>query len=229
MKILLIIPQRNEFDYFIDGLIREGYQVDDATFGSIKGVIISELEISIATGGHGKAQFAAQTQHLIAHHPGDIDLVICAGASGALTEQVSLGDIIVGTKTIEHDYKLRFVEKPLPAHSGDPQAISQLRDIAQNYQFPFDIHFGKIASGDEDIIDPEDARALHTKTDALCVAWEGSGGARAAELSELPFLEVRVITDSADGSASEDFQKNLGKTIPNISSMLVRWLRDKTT
>lgn len=225
MQILLIAPQSNEFKYLLDGLIQEGCKINTVQFGSIQGAKTRDLGITVAIGGHGKAQFAAQTQYLISRHP-NVELVVCAGASGALIDNLSLGDVIVATSTVEHDYRLRFVEEPPPIHAGHLQTIEQLRDIDRASPFPFTIHFGKIASGDEDIVERERAKALHNETDALCVAWEGSGGARGAALSKLPFLEVRVITDVADDSASRDFQENLAKTIPNIASLLVRWLRD---
>lgn len=227
MQKLLIAPQCNEFDYLLEGFHSEGYKTDSVLVGSIKGAKIPELEITVATGGHGKAQFAAQTQYLISRLP-NVELVICIGASGALVESLSIGDVIVATNTIEHDYQLCFTEEPLPVHAGHSQSIDQLQDIVRNTHFPFEIYFERIASGDEDIIDRERANQLHAKTDALCVAWEGSGGARAAALNKLSFLEIRVVTDTSDVSASEDFQKNLANTIPNITALLVRWMRDGT-
>lgn len=225
MQVLLITPQREEFNYFLKGLLKEGCVLKNVLLGSIEGAKTRDLEITVATGGHGKAQFAAQTQYLISRLPG-IDLVICAGASGSLVKHLSVGDIVVATSTIEHDYKLRFVEEPLPVHSGHTESINQLQDIAEQVYFPFEIHFGRIASGDEDIINREQAKKLRARTDALCVAWEGSGGARAAALNNLPFLEVRVITDTADVSAAEDYQKSLAKAVPNIASLLVQWLQN---
>lgn len=225
MQKLLIAPQCNEFDYLLKGFVSKGYKTDNILFGSIEGAKIPELEIMVATGGHGKAQFAAQTQYLISRLP-NVGLVICVGASGSLVEALSIGDVIVATNTIEHDYQLRFTEEPLPVHSGHSQSIDQLQNSIKNTHFPFGIYFGRIASGDEDIIDPERANELHAETDALCVAWEGSGGARAAALSNLPFLEIRVVTDTSNVSAAENFQKNLANTIPNITSLLVQWLQD---
>jgi hypothetical protein len=39
--------------------------------------------------------------------------------------------------------------------------------------FPFRVHFGAIASGDEDIIDADRRVEVLVATRALCVAWEG--------------------------------------------------------
>lgn len=226
MSALLLTPQRSEFDHLLEGLRGEGCSVDPVSLGPVQGARTVDLPLTIAIGGHGKAQFAVQTQYLISTLS-NVDLVVCAGAAGALGDDVSFGDVIVATRTIEHDYTLRFVDKPLPVHAGDEQTIDQLRAFVDRISLPFDVHFGGIASGDEDIIDRERARTLHAKTDALCVAWEGSGGARAASFNQLPFLEVRVVTDEADGSAPEDYQENLAHAVPNISSVLVRWLRDR--
>lgn len=225
MQILLITPQHNEFNYLLDGLLQEDCEIDSVQFGSIEGAKTRDFEITVAIGGNGKAQFAAQTQYLISRHT-NVELIICAGASGALINDLSIGDVIVATNTIEHDYKERFIEESPPIHAGHPQTIEQLQIIAERFQFPFEIHFDRIASGDEDIVDRKRASALHAETNALCVAWEGSGGARAATLSKLPFLEIRVITDTANVDASEDFQKNLAKTIPNIAKLLVCWLKE---
>jgi adenosylhomocysteine nucleosidase len=178
MQTLLVAPQHNEVDYLLEGFRSEGYNTESVLLGSIEGATIRALEITVATGGHGKAQFAAQTQYLISHLPA-VDLVICAGASGSLVNSLSIGDVIVGTNTIELDYHLRFAGKPLPVHAGHSQSIGQLQEVTRSTHFPFDIHFGRIASGDEDIIDRERARELHAKTNALCFAWEGSVGARA--------------------------------------------------
>lgn len=225
MSVLLVTPQQTEFDYLLEGLRSEGCEVDSVSFGPIQAVKTHDYAMTIAVGGHGKAQFAVQTQYLIPKLS-NVELVICAGAAGALVDHLSFGDVVVATRTIEHDYKLRFVDRSLPVHAGHEETITQLQGLADRTTFPFDILFGRVASGDEDIIDRERAHALHDQTDALCVAWEGSGGARAAAFNQVPFLEVRVVTDAADGTAPADYEENLAHTVPNISSLLVRWLRD---
>jgi nucleoside phosphorylase len=47
------------------------------------------------------------------------DLVICAGACGALTERLRPLDVVVAESTVEYDFKLRFVKLPVPALVGD--------------------------------------------------------------------------------------------------------------
>jgi adenosylhomocysteine nucleosidase len=95
--------------------------------------------------------------------------------------------------------------------------------VVRTREFPFRVHFGPIASGDEDIVDTARAAEVLGATQALCVAWEGSGGARAARFSGIGFVEVRVITDAADARAATSFHDNLSYVVPNAAELLVAW------
>jgi adenosylhomocysteine nucleosidase len=86
------------------------------------------------------------------------------------------------------------------------------------------LHFGPVASGDEDVICSQRARELAAETGALCVAWEGSGAARACRFSAVPFVEVRCVTDYADKAAAQDFDANLVLCMANLAALLHGWL-----
>ena len=55
---------------------------------------------------------------------------------------------------------------------------------------------------------------------AACVAWEGSGVARAAAFNGLVSLEIRGITDAADKEAPENFDHNLPIAMGNLFWLL---------
>lgn len=55
--------------------------------------------------------FALHTRHLL-DHVGHVDLVVCAGAAGALADGIAVGDIVIATRTIEHDYQQGFSQTP---------------------------------------------------------------------------------------------------------------------
>ena len=164
-----------------------------------------------------------QTQHLL-DKGGEWDLVVCAGAAGGLIDDLSVGDVVVATATVEHDYDNRFSARPLPQFQGAPAAIAGLRR-ASTPSHSFKVHFGPIASGDEDIVDPNRRRALQQATGALAVAWEGAGGARACAFNGVPFVEVRGVTDAADRNAPSDFEANLGLAMGNVAALIVNWMR----
>jgi adenosylhomocysteine nucleosidase len=180
------------------------------------------LRVTLACGGTGKAQFAVQTQHVLDASP-DCELVICAGGAGALADGLSIGDVVVGTATVEHDYNNKFNDRPMPTFESSPSAIAQLRRLSLPCA-SFNVHFGIVASGDEDVVAIERRMALRRYTNALAVAWEGAGGARACKFTGVPFVEIRGITDIADDSAPSDFESNLAVAIENVAALVTAWI-----
>jgi adenosylhomocysteine nucleosidase len=217
-----MVPQAKELEPLLGSLAAAGYRPKGLTLGRLDCHCFDELGLLVAAGGHGKTQLAVQTQHLIEQRP-TAQSVICAGAAGSLDGQLRLGDVVVGTSTVEHDYKIRFVQRPSPRHDADPILLDEFRLAARHMGDEPRVIFGTIASGDEDVIDPARARELQAETGAVCVAWEGAGAARAARFSGLRFLELRAITDGADHAAAADFHANLARSMPNLGHLLLRW------
>ena len=221
-SLLILIPQQEEIAPFLEGCRALGCTLESVSIGRLSGVAVQPIGALVAVGGNGKAQFALQTQHLI-DGCGAAAAVLCVGAAGRLSDELKVGDVVVGTCTVEHDYRDRFTHRPAPCHRSDDSLVGRFRRVVEERAFPFAVRFGPIASGDEDIIDRRRAAELRAQTDALCVAWEGSGGARAAAFNGLPFAEIRGITDGADADAAASFRENLPVAMPNISRLVVSW------
>ena len=224
IETLITVPQAKELEPLIGPIVAAGYQPRSVTLGRLDCHLFEELRLILMVGGHGKTQLAVHTQHLI-DQVADLRVVVCAGAAGRLDRDLALGDVVVGTSTIEHDYKLRFVQRPLPQYEANAQLLAEFEIAASQPGRSFRVVFGVIASGDEDIIDPARALDLRKATGALCTAWEGAGAARAARFSGCQFAEVRAITDSADHAAAADFQANLQHAMPNLAHILLKWLQ----
>jgi adenosylhomocysteine nucleosidase len=223
MRTLIVLPLQAEVDHLSHALQSDGLRLEAATAGRLPVTLVPELGAGFARGGHGKAQFALHTRHLL-DHLGPLDLVVCAGAAGALGDGIAVGDVIAATRTVEHDYQNRFSSRPAPAFDGDVTALQMLRALPVDAA-SFSIHFGDIASGDEDIVSVDRARALRDATGALAVAWEGAGGARACAFSGTPYLELRGVTDQATFEASSHFRENLALAVRNLATLLGCWLR----
>jgi adenosylhomocysteine nucleosidase len=147
---------------------------------------LPDLGAIVAIGGHGKTQFAVQTRYLL-DQVAEVSLVLCVGAAGALAPELEVGDVVLGTDTVEHDYRLRFVSRPDPRFPGDPDVIAS--QIGCGTELPFKVVAGTLASGDEDIIDTNRAIELAAQTGAMAVAWEGAGAARACRLTGARMLK----------------------------------------
>ncbi len=241
---LVISPLKKEFKALVNGLKGQGFVPTEGQTGRLPFVEFRELDMICSIGGHGKTQFALQTQHLLGYF-NKVSRVICTGTAGSLTDLVKPLDVVIGTKTIEHDYQEKFSVTPLPEFLGCEKmravfsssellssailpsstlssAILSSSAVSPPLSVEFNIHFGPIASGDEDIIEPSRAHDLHKKTGCLAVAWEGAGGARAAKFHGLPFLEIRAASDSSNENTAADFNLNLVRAMENISRVIVK-------
>jgi adenosylhomocysteine nucleosidase len=216
MNLLIVFPLSIEREAFLKPCVEHGYSVEPIQHGRLSAIHLPELNLTLAVGGTGKAQFALQTQHLL--DTGRWDGVICAGAAGALTDDLMVGDVVLGTATLEHDYNNKFNQRPMPRYEADPHMLGRFQQISPN---GFKVYSGIIASGDEDIVDDQRRRELQSLTGAIAVAWEGAGGARACRFSEVPFLEIRGITDSAGHTAPSDFLANLELAMHNIAVLVM--------
>ena len=226
MTVLVVTPMLAELDALRQACAQFGLRAEEAVLGRLAVSHCPELGLTLARGGTGKAQFAAQMQHLLDAGPA-WDVAVCAGAAGALIDDVLVGDVVVATATVEHDFRNRFRRQPFPSFEGSPLALNDLRQLPAPGSCR--IHFGVIASGDEDIVDAERRRALHDATGALAVAWEGAGGARACAFSGVPFAEIRGVTDSAGSTAASDFQANLAGAMASVASVIASWLTIRRT
>lgn len=223
MPILIITPLPQEFDALAGGLRDRGWHAEARQLGRLPAQFFPGLDLIMSRGGVGKAQFAVQTQHLIERARG-VQLVICAGSAGALGEQVRIGDVVAGSATVEFDYLAKFFPVPPPSFAGDEGTIRELLALPLE-TLPFRLHVGPIASGDETILERERADSVRAVTDALANGWEGAGGARACAFSEIPYLELRAISDNADHTAAADFPANLARALDNLAGLIDLWLR----
>lgn len=218
MKTLILTPTQREFAFFLQSCTRFGIEISNSRLGRLPVVQLPQLNVTVVLGGTGKAQFAIHTQHMLDSGT-TWNLVICAGGAGALVDRVGIGDVVIATEIVEHDYQNRFNQRPLPKFEIAEAAISVLQRAVLR-PLSFKAHFGTVASGDEDVIEPERRRFLQQSTGALAVAWEGAGGARACAFSNVPFVEIRGVTDAANHSASADYDENLELAMGNVAEVI---------
>ena len=220
-QILMLTPLQEEYSDLYHSLSELDLKSYTERIGKLDVHYFPEINVTLARGGHGKTQFGIQTQHLLDHSK--FDLVICAGAAGALAPEVKVGDVIIATLTLEHDYNNKFSARPKPRFAGDAKSIEQLKSLDLS-DTNFKVHFGIMAGGDEDVIEVTRGAELRGLHDALAVAWEGVGGARASAFSDVPYLEMRGATDTANHEAPIVFYINLKIVMKNIASLLYQWL-----
>lgn len=218
-SVLVITPLAIEHAA-LGACLEEDTGFSESNHHGVKVLSFQGKKIDLAVGGHGKVQFALSTQLLIQQVKPS--LVICAGAAGSLHPEIKPLDIVISEVTIEHDFRVRFAEHALPRFPADIPTLEKIRRRLE--PTVYNVHFGPLASGDEDILEADRALELNRSTGAVAVAWEGAGGARACRLHGVPFVEIRAITDGSDAHAPQAFAKNVKTGMQNIADLLRRIL-----
>ena len=224
MTMLVIAPISLEFDVLARVFDERWGAPEQRDAGRVPVREYGATNVILAAGGFGKVQFGVTTQHLLDHLP-DVDLVVCAGVAGALAEPVRVGDVVVGAATLEHDFHSVLLKGEPPRFAGSREHLAALEERFAGEDGEFQVFVAPIASGDEAIVDPVRRAEVHARTEGLAVAFEGAGGARAAALSGVPYLEVRGISDMADHDFLGEFEAVVPVAMGNVATV-VAWLAE---
>lgn len=198
-------------DIELEALLRdmEEKEVEEvSSFCFYKGKIEGRAVV-IAKCGIGKvaAGICAQTM-ILRYAP---TLLVHTGVAGTLTTDLSVTDVAVGTKAVQHDMDTSPLGDPVGLISGinkiyfeaDETAASLFLDIAK--EDGIRALGGTIASGDQFITSAEAKDRIVKNFGAIACEMEGGAVAHAAYLNGTPFVILRAISDSADGSSHMDY------------------------
>lgn len=185
---------------------KESEQISGFTFFKGK---IENREVVIAKCSVGKVAAALCTQAMILrYHP---SLLLNTGVAGTLTTALSVTDVAVGTSAVQHDMDTSPLGDPVGLISGinkiyfeaDKKAADLFLKIAK--ESGVNAIGGTIASGDQFIASAEQKARIVKNFDAIACEMEGGAVAHAAYLAKTPFIILRAISDSADGSSHMDY------------------------
>lgn len=195
----------------------------------------------------GKVNAAMAAQQLIDHF--EVESIFNMGSSGALDPQLEVGDLVIATEFIQHDFdvtmwglkpgemlfdilisndtgQMQFRSQRI--YESDPALTGLAMDVAQHIELTAlashapKILSGRILSGDQFISQPEKARALWETHHALCTDMEAAAIAQACDLNRVRFLCVRAISDKADHSAVMSFTDFLAGATANYGVIFER-------
>ena len=182
------------------------------TVGTLWGV-----DVVVVVARCGKVAAATTATELIARF--GVDHVICTGVAGGLGEGVSIGDVVVADRLVQHDLDAR----PLwPRHvvplleegffATDPEWTERIERAARAFVRGGErVHRGLIASGDQFIHGLTMGGAvLGALPGVLCVEMEGAAVAQVCREYGVGCAVFRAISDRADADAPADFGRSLG-------------------
>ena len=192
--------------------------LDDAKTVSIGGMEFREgmldgQHVVIVRCGVGKVNAGNCAQLLISVF--GVDRIINTGVAGSLDASIDIGDIVVSTDAVQHDFDLT----PMGYAPGELDGIgspslpadADMRERAVNAvrQSAPEVHVfeGRVCTGDQFIASAEQKDAIIAKFGGLCCEMEGGAIAQICFQNEIPFVIIRAISDKADGSAEMDYSE----------------------
>lgn len=172
--------------------------------------------------GVGKVNAARTTQILIDSF--DIESIINVGVAGGLSNNINIGDIVIGEKLVQHDFDITAFgyEKGEISETGrffesDKELIEKCMKVKiDNIQ----IILGTIASGDIFCTDVNMKEKIRTKFNSECVEMEGASIAQTAYLCKVPFLVIRAISDIPNGNNHIDYDQFVEKAAKNCAEFI---------
>jgi len=176
--------------------------------GLLKGV-----EAVVVTSGVGKVNAAACAQILITHF--GVDHLINTGVSGAIHHELEVGDIVISTDCMEHDfdvtgfgYKYGVIPRmETSVFVADEQLVKRAIEASEKEVTDHKTMTGRIVSGDQFISSIERKDFILQHFDAATTEMEGAAIAHVAHLNNVPFVIIRSMSDKADGSAHVNYDE----------------------
>ena len=182
----------------------------------------SKHEIIPVHCGWGKVNSAVNAYKLISeHHP---DCIISTGCAGGISKDVHLLDVVVAAEVAYHD---AWYGEPneygqvqgFPARfKADPKLLAAARSLQSDK-----LRFGLMASGDRFCSGLEDtARILGYFPDALACDMESGSISQVCHMYGVPFMSMRVISDTADEADRLGQFENFWETVGTESFEILR-------
>lgn len=192
---------------------------------------LQEQEVVIVRCGIGKVNAALATQYTIDHF--EPRIIINSGVAGGVSPNVRIGDLVLGTSSMQHDVDVRKFGHPrgvIPrlatsVFQAEPHLLELALQAAMQELDPARIHQGLIVSGDQFVCSREQKQEIVAFfPEAICVEMEGAAIAQVASVNQIHHLIVRAISDQADNTAPQDFDEYLLEIIPVLNGVIQRLL-----
>ncbi|ETY73920.1 5'-methylthioadenosine/S-adenosylhomocysteine nucleosidase [Lactiplantibacillus fabifermentans T30PCM01] len=223
MKFGIICAMEEELKTLRDALQGEQvHPIKDITFydGTIDG-----QAVVLVQSGIGKVQAGMTTALMITNF--DVDVVINSGSAGGIGEGLSVGDVVVATKTAYHDVDAtafdyeygQLPQQPL-YYETDANWVKQI--IAAAEATGLNAKTGLIVSGDQFIASQAQIKQILTHfPDAMSSEMEGAAIGQACHQFNTPYVVIRAMSDVGDEDAGVTFDEFILEAGKKSAAMLL--------
>ena len=175
---------------------------------------IGNTDVVLVQCGIGKVSSAICTQMLIDFY--SPDMIINSGVAGALSADLTVGDVVIATAAVQHDFDctafgdpkgtLELLGKRMVEIPADEEISSKLYEAAKELDGTR-VFRGIIATGDKFVSDSEERLSIGKEFSALACEMEGGAMAQVCVRAGVPFAILRSISDDIGHNTTVDFNE----------------------
>ncbi|MGL4642607.1 MAG: 5'-methylthioadenosine/adenosylhomocysteine nucleosidase [Cetobacterium sp.] len=177
-----------------------------------KGTLLNK-EIVLVECGIGKVNAAICSTLLIQEF--NVDKILFTGVAGGLNPEINIGDIVVSTDLIEHDFDCTafgYEHGVIPRmenskFKSDEELTALAKKVAEENFGKERVFVGTIVSGDTFVASNEKINWLRETFTGECTEMEGASVAHVCQVLNKPFVIIRSISDKANHDANMNFDE----------------------
>lgn len=214
MKRIGIIAAMEEEKNAIKNIMKNIKEIKIYELVFIEGKI-NEKECILVESGVGKVNSSRTTQLMIDKY--DVEYIINIGSAGSATNELKIGDIVIGERIVQHDFditafghKKGYISNVGECIKSDKLLINRFIEVIKKIQDEnINIKIGTIATGDIFCTDIKMRDKINKKFSADAIEMEAASIAQVCYLDKIPFIILRSISDNPDGKNEITFENYL--------------------
>lgn len=200
-------------------------------------------DVVLARAGLGKVNIAALAGVVWERHRPDT--MIFTGVAGGLDPRLGIGDVVIGERTIQHDWGMltpgglaRYQAGHLPFYNPTDQfgytpssrLLRKVKEVVASVQLapvldraPRTV-FGTIITGDQFLQDEVTRDRLFAELGAQAIEMEGAALGQVASALDVDHLVIRSLSDIAQGESVEHFDMFVPQVAANSARLVLALL-----
>lgn len=192
---------------------------------------IEGIEAVVVRCGIGKVNAAMCTQILIDIF--NVDAVINTGVAGAIADGITVGDVVISIDALQHDMDCSPLGDPVGIIPRMPESIFRADETLMKLAFDASSKvidgktvYGRVVSGDQFIASKAVKDHLVECFKGSCAEMEGAAIAHICFMNSVPYVIIRNISDSADGSADVSFAEFCKEAVIHSGKIVLEMMKN---
>lgn len=189
---------------------------------------IGNTDVVVAKAGVGKVNAAVTAQTMILRY--NTDALINIGVAGGIDSNLSIGDIVVADKVVEHDMDTTavgdepgFITGIDRVYMDCDKSLSELL-IKCSTDTGLNTLSGIIATGDIFVAEDSIRNKIKNVFNGAAAEMEGAAIGHVCTMNNVPFAVLRAMSDCANDDSKVDFPTFAAKAAENSIDIITRFL-----